>query len=340
MKDNLSKKILIYFIVWFLFLNLINKLSYSFLADSTSYELPKNIKLSHRFWILPWLNFDGRNYLEIVSKGYSSVGQKIDLRVFFPLYPLLIKIFSLNLLFNPVLVGILISLFFFAASLYLFDRLLSQDKFMPNDRQKTILLLISFPTSFYFAAFYTESLFLFLTLLTFYFLNKNKFFFASIFTALATATRATGFALIPSLLWQGYKHYRKTKKLPFSVFLSPLGYITYSFYLQFATGSSFSAVSAQKYWGRSIGINNIWIALRDGFVRAVFRSKASIANNLIYSVEVLEFVAAVLLIFIIVFGFKKTKFTYWLYLFFSGLIIFSTGVLGSLPRFLVVMCRL
>lgn len=286
---------------------------------------------------MPWLNYDGRNYLEIVVNGYSSKAQKNDLRVFFPLYPLLIKALSLNLLINPVIVGLGLSLGSFLLSLYFFDRLLEQDKFNKKQRLKILLLLILFPTSFYFACFYTESLFLLLTVLAFYFLDKKNIFGASVAAGLASATRPVGLVFFPIILWEGYKHYKTTKKIPFSVLLAPLGFASYFIYIHLVTGNAFSIVSQQKSWGRSVGVAGIWFAFRDGFLKLIFRSAVSKNNFLAYSIEVTEFVTAFFLILIIIFSFKKIKFSYWLYLVLNALIIFSTGVLGSIPRLAVIL---
>lgn len=331
------KKIITLFIIWFLLLNLINKLSSRFFLDNTNYELPKNIKISHRFLILPWLNFDGRNYLEIVNKGYKSLGQKVDLWAFFPFYPLLIRILSFNLFLNPIFIGLGISLICFIASLYLFNILLIQDRLSLDKRKKMIILLMIFPTSFYFAAYYTESLFLLLVLSAFYFLNQKKIIQASIFTALASATRIVGLAIVPSILWEAYRQYKETKKFPLSVLIAPLGYVFFSLYAQVTTGSAFSMIEKHRSWGRQIQPLGIWFALRDGLLKILFRSNASKNNLIVYSVELLEFFIALSLILIIIFSLKKIKLSYWFYILFSSLFIFSSGILGSIPRFIIVM---
>lgn len=331
------KKIIILFLIWFLLFNVINKISSKVLFDYTSYELPKNIKLDHRFWIVPWLNFDGRNYLEIVVNGYQSKMQKNDLRVFFPFFPLLITILSLNKIINPVLVGLGISLVSFFGSIYLFNKLMIQDKILGEKRAKAIILLLVFPTSFYFAAYYTESLFLLLTLLVFYFLNNKKFLLASVFTALATVTRLVGLTLIPVVLWEAVQTYKKTKKFPLSTIITPFGFIFYSLYMQITTGNAFSVVTQHKEWSRNINIFGIFIALKEGLQKVIFKSPLSKNNPVIYSIETLEFIFAVFLILILIFSFKKIKFSYWLYIFLSSIVFFSSSSLSSIPRVITPM---
>ncbi len=328
------KKILILFITWFILLSVVNKVSLKFLKDNTSYELPNNIQLTHRFWIVPWLNFDGRNYLEIVLNGYESKSQINDLKAFFPLYPLLIKTFKSC---NPIIVGIAISLVSFLFSLFIFDKIMNQDKISKDRRWKALLLIILFPTSYYFFAFYTESLFLLFTLLFFYYVNKRKFLFASIFISLASVTRIVGLTLIPVILWEAYKEYRNTKKIPWSISVSFVGFVFYSVYMKLTTGNALSMVGKHKEWGRQINIFGIFIALKDGLLKLIFKSQLSQSNMLIYSIEVIEFVCALFLLILLIVSFRKLKFSYWLYIFFSSMFMFSSSVLISIPRLILPM---
>jgi len=167
------KKILILFAIWVFLLHSLNLISYKLLFDRTSYELPIAANLSYRHIFIPWLNFDGLNYLQnlqIIQNGYNP-NYQTELRVFFPLYPLIVKIISFNV-FNPILVGLGISLLAILGSLLSFRYLLKLDKINQEQRTRILALLLLFPTSYYFLAFYTESIFLLLALLIFITLSK------------------------------------------------------------------------------------------------------------------------------------------------------------------------
>lgn len=120
-------------------------------------------------WLWQWGNFDGVHYLTIAKFGYNGIiGNE---QVFFPLYPLLIRLFGGG--FAP---AILISNFFaLAAGLLIFKHF----------GKWAVIFLFCFPTALFLGAVYTESLFIFLVLLTFY---KSKYF-----GVLAGLTRLTGF---------------------------------------------------------------------------------------------------------------------------------------------------
>ncbi len=330
------KKILISVLIWFIFLNFFNVVSFKLLFDKTSYELPEGISLPYRHVTVPWLNFDGRNYLKIADDGYDP-RYLIDLRVFFPLYPLLVRGLSLNFLLNPVIVGLGISLIAFVGAVLVFNVNMINDKIEKERRLRTVLALLSFPTSFFFASFYTESLFLLLVLLTFYYLHKKNFIGASLVTALATATRITGLALIIPLVWEAIQHYKKTRKISWSVFIGPTGVFLYALYIQLFGGGAISIISSQKNWNKPLGVFGPLVALKDGFLKFLYGSAVTKGDFFGRSMEILEFVFAVLLLFFILYSYKKVKMTYWLYMLASVVPIFFSGVLSSVHRYMAVL---
>lgn len=331
------KKTLLVFFVWFILLHTLNKLSYKFIPDKTSYELPKRYVVNPRFWIAPWLNFDARNYLKIATESYIDSQQKYSLRVFFPFYPLLIRIASFNLLLNPILIGLAVSITSFLGSLFVLNRLLKAEGMPETKRFRVIVLLFLFPVSFFYLSFYTESLLLFLSLLTFYFLKKKNFLTASVCTAMATATKLLGVALLPSLMWEAYKRYRQTKKLPFSIILAPLGIVIYVLYTYQQTGNLTLVILGHSDWGRNASVLSPFIAFKEGLLKVFFGSVVSRNNFFVYSVEVLEFFSALFFLSVVLFGMKKMKFSYWLFVLFSFLLVIFSGALGSVNRVLLIV---
>jgi Gpi18-like mannosyltransferase len=323
------KKIFLLFVFWLLLTLLINKLSVNLIPDRTSYELP--FKVPATFTIAPFLNMDGRHYLDIACNGYFIKGG-FDLRVFFPIYPLLIRAFSLNCILNPVIVGLLISAISFLASLYLLARMLSKDI-----RFKTLLLLIFFPTSFFFAAYYTEGVFFLFVVLTFWFLEKKKFLAASIFAAIASATRFPGIALAPVLLYEAYLVYKKTKKLRLEVLLAPLGLVLYSVYNWISTGKPLTFISTQTYWDRPVGLLAPFFALKSQITSVVSGPLSSYDSPFVYPIILIEFATLLFLVFILYFSFKSIKKSWWIYMFTNLVIILFGGILSASPRYTLVL---
>jgi len=329
------KKVILIFLYWLFFLFLVNKFSIFIIPNRTSYELPPDLTVPRRSVFLPWLNFDGRNYLDIVLQGYFTKGQ-FDLRVFFPLYPLLIKFFSLNLILNPVIIGLLISWFAFLTGSLLFYRLLKEEE-RENIAFKSFLLLLLFPSSFFFLAFYTESLFFLLVILAFWFVREEKFLLASITAALASATRIVGLALFPALLWEGYQVLRKKKKFPLSIFVAPLGLLIYLGYTWWATGVALTIFSKHQAWARPIGFLGPYFAIKDWIVKVLAGPQTIYDSPFVYPVIVIELATAIFVAIIIFLSFRKIKISYWIYLLASFIIILLRGVLSALPRYALVL---
>lgn len=330
------KKILIVIVSWFIFLNLLNVVSYKLLFDKTSYELPNKASIGARHVFVPWLNFDGRNYLKIAIDGYSR-WEWPDVRVFFPLYPILVRLSSLNLAITPVVVGLAISAVCLMAAIAVFVELLKQDRISSLGRLRIIALMLVFPTSFYFISFYTESLFLLLVLSAFYFLNKKNFLMASLLTFLATATRITGLALLLPLAAEAYSHFKKSGKIAWPVMISPAGFILFAAYIQYYHGGASSIIASQKNWNKPIGLLGPYYAIKDGFTKFIFGSPVTHGDVFGRSMEVIEFLFAALLIFFLVSSYKKIKTSYWLYVLSSAFPIFFSGVLSSIHRYTIVM---
>jgi Gpi18-like mannosyltransferase len=113
-------------------------------------------------------NFDGVRYLAIALRGYVTEG------AFFPLFPLIIKLLSFWSSNVTVLfwVGLLFSNLCFLAALVFLYKLLRLD-YSKKISEETIFLILVFPVVFFYGAVYSESLFLLLLVLTFYFVRQK-----------------------------------------------------------------------------------------------------------------------------------------------------------------------
>lgn len=224
------------FIIW---------LSAIFLTAALGFSLiPNSGRFSHDFW-LSLKNWDGGHYLGIAEVGYS---QKIQY-AFFPLYPILIRILNQaigNYLLSAILINIA-SAFFGVHILYK----LTAEYFDKKIAEKTVLAFLFFPMSFFLMAVYSEGLFFFLTIAAFFFLKKNKLFWATILATLASATRLVGLAVVAGILIEILTRNGLSRKNWF-VLLAPVGFIFYCIFLYRQTGDPFYFVTAENYWQRVI----------------------------------------------------------------------------------------
>lgn len=216
---------------------------------AVQYNLPK--------LLTAFANFDGVHYLLIAKNWYTTYQQ-----AFFPLYPLLIRwvapIFSNNLL----LTGLIISNLSFLLGLFIFLKYL---KLTFANKQLTIwsvVFLLSFPTSFFFSAVYTEGLFFLFFLASLYFLKKERFILAGIFAFLASLVKLIGFFLIIFFLLKLIKNYKfkiRNFRLVVATLLPGLGLGIYGLYLWRTMGDPLFFLHSQWAFGANRSSNLIFL---------------------------------------------------------------------------------
>ena len=94
-----------------------------------------------------------------------------------------------------------------------------------------------------------ESLFLLLTVASYYFAKSERWWLAGICGALASVTRTSGILLLPALavlFWETYRpalqlrNARTWRKEALALLLVPLGLFAFMIYLHFLTGNAFA----------------------------------------------------------------------------------------------------
>jgi hypothetical protein len=139
------------------------------------------------------------------------------------------------------------------------------------------VFLLAGPFSIYFTTFYTEVLFLFLTVAVFAALRQRQFLLAGVLAGLLSATRIVGVFIVFAILWEMWRVHRETggtwKNFIPAIFrkpdwlltfaVAPLGLFAYMFYLHLIVGDALAFSHVQRAWGRPIGnpLVFIWNAL-------------------------------------------------------------------------------
>jgi Mannosyltransferase (PIG-V) len=163
----------------------------------------------------PTARWDSRWYWSVAQEGYRYQPDQPENNVgFYPGYPWLVGEVSTVLGLPLFGVGIGISLLALLGALLLLDRL-APERIGEEGRWETLLALLAFPTAFYFAAFYTEALFLLLTVVAFRGASKGRFWLAGAAGFLSSVTRPNGLLVaLPILcfafLQRGVSGTRKT----------------------------------------------------------------------------------------------------------------------------------
>ena len=140
-------------------------------------------------------------YLRLADEGWSTDDASA---AFFPLYPLTVRAVAWILPGDDLLAALLVSnLAFLGALLALFA--LTAEAFGEGIARRAIVVAAIFPTSFFFLAPYTESLFLVLSILAFREARHDRWGRVAVFGALAALTRSVGILLVPALLLEAIR---------------------------------------------------------------------------------------------------------------------------------------
>ena len=160
-----------------------------------------------------WYRWDSVHYSYLAMHGYTDWWRT----VFFPLFPLLERYVAL-VVGDPFIAGLVISNVAGLGMLIVLYRLVEED-FDSERAYRTTLYLSVFPTAFFFAAAYTESLFLLLALLSFYYMRQGSWWLAGVFGFFATLTRSTGLLLLLPFCYEYLRqHHFKLRTIRFDVF--------------------------------------------------------------------------------------------------------------------------
>jgi Gpi18-like mannosyltransferase len=199
-----------------------------------------------------WSHWDTGQYIHIATFGYDQSWRL----AFFPLYPLLEK-GGTFLTHDPFVAGLLISNLAGLGLLVVLYRLVEHD-FDAEQAWRTALYLAVFPTAFFLATAYNESLFLLLTVLSFFFMRQANWWLAGLCGLLAALTRSVGLLLFVPFCYEYLRQHRfHLKALRLDLLagaLIPAGLGLYALYgfLQFHDALAFS--HAETLWNRRLQV--------------------------------------------------------------------------------------
>lgn len=285
-----------------------------------------------KYYIFPWANFDGEHFISIAYFGYQELQQ-----AFFPLYP---KLIALGLFFYGrtlemgAKVGYVISAITFPIALIFFYKLIKLD-YSKKFALGVIVILLLYPASFYFNAIYSESLFLMLITLSFYFFRKERYLWASFFGFFASLTRVFGVLLFISFLIEIYLFKIPLKKV-FWVLLIPAGLGFYMLYLYLSIGDPLAFYNLQLVVGEQ---HQRGVVL---FPQVVYRYLKIILSlgvlTPLLTTIFLELAIGLIFFMLPIIGyFKKVRLSYLFFAFFGYLLPTVQGSFSSLPRYVLVL---
>lgn len=284
-----------------------------------------------------WSNFDGVHYLSIAINGYITEAR------FFPLFPVLIFLLSFGNLFFPAtyLIALILPCILFFCALIIFYKLLRID-YPDKISFETIVYVLIFPTAFFFASVYTESLFLMLSVLSFYLARKGNWLGAVAAGSLLVLTRLVGIFIIPALLIEYFSQNKKLRPKNFVeifaiIFFTPLGLIFYSLFSLQKWGDYLYFLNTHAELGNSRSAENLIFPVQTVFrYMKIFSSFPVIQFEWwVALLELSAFLFGLILLFIA--RKKKIRTSYFIFALFVFLLPAFSGTFSGLPRYLIVV---
>jgi Gpi18-like mannosyltransferase len=282
-----------------------------------------------------WGRWDAEHYLTIATEGYSGVEP-----AFFPLYPFLIRLVAM-LTGSHLVAGLLISnAASFLGLLYLYK--LIEHEYNRHVALRSTFYIAIFPTAIFFSAVYSESLFLFLTVASFYYMRERRWITAGVFGFFAALTRSEGILLAAPFIIEWFVAAREGKGEFFRYWIAnlvrplvglalvPLGLAVYMGYLWALRGDPLLFSHVQAHWGRELAWP--WVSV----INAFHKIAHSHAQQTV-STQTQELAFTLLMVAMLIVGFRRLRFSYSVYMALSILVPMSTASLMSMPRFALVL---
>ncbi|MDO4567336.1 MAG: glycosyltransferase family 39 protein [Clostridia bacterium] len=211
-----------------------------------------------------WRRGDSPSYLGIADNWYVTEGDPQYHIVFFPFYPVLIKLFA-YVTGNTFAAAMLVSLLTSVGGGMLLYRLLRLD-YGHSAAAFAVALVFIAPGAFFFTAPMTESLFLLLSAACLYSVRKRRYLLAGLFGALAAFTRSPGVLLVVPMGIEAVRELiamykakdaraaRETVKRVAGILAVPLGICGYLLINYLTWGDPFKFLQIQQeHWSQGLG---------------------------------------------------------------------------------------
>jgi hypothetical protein len=264
-----------------------------------------------------WQRFDSIWYTKIAMQGYA---QGDGTTVFFPLYPLLMRLVGKVFLGNYLLGGIIVSnVAYLSALVYLYK--LTQLEFDSQVAARAVVYLSVFPTAFFLLGVYTESPFLLFAISAFYYARKGNWLAASIMGLLAALTKQLGLLLLLPLAYEYLAErwfaMRSIRLDALLLALIPIGTLTFLLFRHFYIGEPFLVETYRMRW--AVNASWPWSNIADS-LSAIFNTgrfpalnpEDTLLRRIFYNSFDLACVA--LFLFLTIVSFRRLRLSYGLYM--------------------------
>jgi hypothetical protein len=279
--------------------------------------------------------WDSGWYLSVAVEGYHYAGERESNVGFYPLYPLIVRGLSSLTHASLLWTGIALSLLSLGGGL-----LLAGDLFVewggPGMGAAGAAVLLCYPTAFFFAAFYTESLFLLFAAASLWGARRERWWVAGAAAMAVGLTRFNGFLLIPAIAAYAVASLRVPSKprLPpiLAVTAAAAGAALYPLYLWRRFGDPLLYVH-NKIAGWSVRPQPFW-ALATSTLHEILAQIRQPTDPARIAVEV---GSAALFVLLTAALFVERRIPEGIYAAGTLLLLFTSGTLSGIQRYVLVL---
>ena len=279
--------------------------------------------------------WDGHSYLFLATNGYVTKGDEAAFIVFPPFYPLLIRLLNFFLQ-NPALAAFLISTLAFIAGILVFYKLLRLDYPKSKSIWITVVLLI-FPTSYFFLTAYPESLFFLLIVSVLYLSRKKNFLAACFVAAFASLTRPFGILIWPAIFIEWFT--QKEKDWLDLILIASFSFCSSVIYLSLnysLFGNPFAfQYFLSSHWQKSFDFP--WKGIITSWQRGITTPNSNPEYKYLvgYGEALASTIPYLFILLNVLFKKIRMRFSYLVYFILSAILMTSTTFILSTPRYLL-----
>jgi hypothetical protein len=256
---------------------------------------------SSYFWD-GWARWDSGWFMTIVEEGYANGPNARKKAAFFPLYPYTTRALA-RLTADHWSAGLIVSNLGALGGVFFLGRIARDSGFDDEGARRSQWYLLSFPTSFFLSAYYSEGLFLLWSTAATSSYLRRRYLAAGLCGVLACATRHIGLAVFVACVIGAIWRWRRkdSPRLPTVwLLLMPLGTFAFMLILQVQLNDPLAFLSAHGAWGRSA------LGPHETLWRTLSHIDWSLPRDLINTIDLMDAVSAIAFLVLPCLLFRRT----------------------------------
>jgi hypothetical protein len=277
-----------------------------------------------------WTRWDSQFYVQIAARGYTAEPPLPSI-VFFPLYPALIRVTAAIAGSGPLALWVAALVISLGSLVAAVGYLIALARFDHGERvaRRAAMYLLIFPTTLFLSAAYPESLFLALSLASFYYARRGQWWLVGLLGFAASLARPYGALLVIPLafeyLLQRKFDVRLVRRDVLWLGLVPMGLPLFLAYIAWKFQDAGAMGAAQQIWGR--GYVPPW-----EIVTRLFEGPV-VVHGITLGISLVDLAFAALFGVVVVVSWWSLRPTYALYSTLLLATVLSSGAFTSVPRY-------